>query len=710
MEQNSFRDENYIKKDRQKTLMKVCLISLSIIFLSSVIFFTIKINLENKNNNNESTIQGGNDNSTSNNKKTFYLTLNGNGFLDNLNTLSCTTKKDSCTVKLPSIERENWTFKGWAKDKNSKKEDYLAKEKITLNGDLTLYAITTKDLTISIVNEENKSSNILSCSVYNFENDCVITLPNIDSTKSNVRGWSSNKDKNDLTYTANQEIKINENKIIYEVKAKELKVYLLDNNNVKINTLSCNLEPNDESCKVVTPTIKKNGYKVLGWSNINNNKIALYKENEEISIKENITLYPVTKKDVIYKINSNGAKVTSNEVKCTLYNNDQNCTLTLPKIQRNGWEILGFGESKNSTKLFIAGEDIKTNTSKTLYAITRKKVKANFSDNDKIIGNSSCYLYNDDKVCNIESPNVIRNGYQFLGWSTTKNGTTPNYTSNISVNDDVTLYAITKKTITVTFNMNEADRIDYTRQSCDLDNKDATCKVLIPNVDKHGFISFGFNKSINSNNEFPDYISNTYANFNENVVLYADFNKNTYNYRSIDAYDQNKYSKITVEVQRGCNNENLNHIVNKISRNWESLFTYEAKITFLTPETFDGLYENDEINAITFGIKEGPKTFIDISCDVEDFVVVHELIHNFDIVYKNKRGSYLSFSDELLSLYDKYKALSVRPLRDYSYSSTKEFLAELGMYYYKTKFNYSSDEFPDDMKNFVEKYLFNVYI
>ena len=205
MNQNNVKYKDYTKKGRQKTFIKLCLISLGIIFLAVGIFFTIKVNLENQNNNN-------NNESTVNNKKIFYLTLNGNGITDFTETLSCTTKSNSCKIKLPNIKRENWTFKGWAIDKNSKKEDYLAKDKITLTSDLTLYAITTKDLTLSIVNEENKNPDILSCTVYNLENDCVITLPNIDSNKNKVRGWSDNKDKNDLLYTSNQEITINENK------------------------------------------------------------------------------------------------------------------------------------------------------------------------------------------------------------------------------------------------------------------------------------------------------------------------------------------------------------------------------------------------------------------------------------------------------------------------------------------------------------------
>lgn len=706
MNQNNVKYKDYTKKGRQKTFIKLCLISLGIIFLAVGIFFTIKINLENQNNNNnESSV-----NNQKNDKKIFYLTLNGNGITDFTETLSCTTKSNSCKIKLPNIKRENWTFKGWAIDRNSKKEDYLAKDKITLTSNLTLYAITTKDLTLSIVNEENKNPDILSCTVYNLENDCVITLPNIDCNKNKVRGWSDNKDKNDLLYTSNQEITINENKTLYEVTAKELKVNLLGNDKVKINTLSCTLEPNNDTCKVTLPLIKKEGYQIIGWSNVNNTTNALYKEKEEINVKENITLYPVTKKDVVYKFYNNGAKVSAGEVKCTLYNNDQSCTLTLPKIERNGWEILGFGENKNSTKVYVPGMEIKTNASKNLYAITRKELKISFSDNNKIIGNSSCYLYNEDRSCNIESPKVSKSGYQFLGWSNTKNGTNPVYTNDINISNDTTIYAITKKTVIVTFNMNGADRIDFSRQTCDLYNNQSSCKILIPNVDKQGYISYGFNKTTNSNNEFPEYISNTYANFNDSVVLYADFNKNTYNFRSVDTYSQNKYNKAVIEVQRGCNNENINHMVNKISRNWESLFAYNVKISFLTPETFNSLYENDEVNAITFGIKEGPKTFIDISCDAEDFVVVHELIHNFDIEYKAKYGGYLSFSNELIAIYDKYKMLNERPLRDYSYSTAKEFLAELGMYYYKTKFDYSSDDFPDDMKNFVEKYLFNVYI
>lgn len=69
MNQNNVKYKDYTKKGKQKTFIKLCLISLGIIFLAAGIFFTIKVNLENQNNN-ESTV-----NNHKNDKKYFILHL-----------------------------------------------------------------------------------------------------------------------------------------------------------------------------------------------------------------------------------------------------------------------------------------------------------------------------------------------------------------------------------------------------------------------------------------------------------------------------------------------------------------------------------------------------------------------------------------------------------------------------------------------------------
>ena len=99
-------------------------------------------------------------------------------------------------------------------------------------------------------------------------------------------------------------------------------------------------------------------------------------------------------------------------------------------------------------------------------------------------------------------------------------------------------------------------------------------------------------------------------------------------------------------------------------------------------------------------------------------VMVHELAHSFDVEYKavyNKKYR-ISESEELKKLYNKYSSVKVnRPLSNYAYSSYGEFFAEMMTFYYANYIDtdykiinerlFYRNNFPDDMKSFLEKYI-----
>ena len=89
--------------------------------------------------------------------------------------------------------------------------------------------------------------------------------------------------------------------------------------------------------------------------------------------------------------------------------------------------------------------------------------------------------------------------------------------------------------------------------------------------------------------------------------------------------------------------------------------------------------------------------------------MVHELGHSWDYFYSVKKGNNITSNADIINLFNKYKNMSSRPFRDYSYSNIYEFFADMGKYYYfkytKKSSEYVNMSYPDDIKKVMEKYI-----
>lgn len=125
-------------------------------------------------------------------------------------TLGCYSYVESCQINLPIITRENWQIIGFSKDANGREAEYTSGEVINVSSNMTLYAITVKSVSISLVNGENETT--LSCGIYNTETNCDITLPN------NGKGWNEEINSQETIYLPGEKISINNYKRLYYIK------------------------------------------------------------------------------------------------------------------------------------------------------------------------------------------------------------------------------------------------------------------------------------------------------------------------------------------------------------------------------------------------------------------------------------------------------------------------------------------------------------
>ncbi len=149
------------------------------------------------------------DNQIENQKQSYNVTIKANGTKTKEEILTCYTLTNTCQVNLPEIIRPNWQIIGWAKEENSHELDYTPGETITISENITLYAITVKNVTISLIDKEEEK---LSCGIYNTNNNCMITLPN------KGKGWTKELNGTKPEYMPGEKILVNEYIRLYYVK------------------------------------------------------------------------------------------------------------------------------------------------------------------------------------------------------------------------------------------------------------------------------------------------------------------------------------------------------------------------------------------------------------------------------------------------------------------------------------------------------------
>lgn len=126
------------------------------------------------------------------------------------------------------------------------------------------------------------------------------------------------------------------------------------------------------------------------------------------------------------------------------------------------------------------------------------------------------------------SPVATKKGYEFVGWNTDRNATSKIENLNMGTND-ITLYAIYSKTLTVTFNYYNGQNADINNKSIVIYNKNTSGNITAPTI---GSISMsgetyyprGWSSQVSGNAEI-ELQDNTTVNISENRTYYASYSK-----------------------------------------------------------------------------------------------------------------------------------------------------------------------------------------
>lgn len=313
-------------------------------------------------------------------------------------------------------------------------------------------------------------------------------------------------------------------------------------------------------------------------------------KNNEIYEEIKITINSITLTATINKGNS--VSVSENKVSCTINEKNGTCNITLPYIETNdNYQVIGF---KNNNKIYKEGQLVSINKNETFtaYVIENNKITINYEANGANIEKTSDYCYKTS--CTFKLPQITRQDYQILGYSLSKDATSPTYQvgQTISINTNTTLYAITKKTITATFLNNEIITLNkpnnnYTQTEsglitkCTIYNKQEYCSLIAPQT-----------AQINGNYEFIGLKKESTYKPGETIYL----NKNT-TFQSIYKA-KNEAKDITIYVSSTGKDTNTGLSTNskvKTLSKVQEILKNSVNIKNVYIKIDPGTYENEHI-------------------------------------------------------------------------------------------------------------------
>jgi len=117
--------------------------------------------------------------------------------------------------------------------------------------------------------------------------------------KNNSAKNSAESQKKDDSSSNNSEI-VNKPS---EIKSKTLVATFNMNGSESIGSNSLSCTTNNTSCTIKMPSIKRDGYKIIGWSKSSSENGISYAVGSTQSISEDTTFYAITKKEDSYYIN-----------------------------------------------------------------------------------------------------------------------------------------------------------------------------------------------------------------------------------------------------------------------------------------------------------------------------------------------------------------------------------------------------------------------
>lgn len=317
-----------------------------------------------------------------------------------------------------------------------------------------VFEYTPINYTIEYVLNGGSASNKTS---YNIETTSF-TLNNPTKTGNTFKGWSGT----DLTGDSNTSVTISKGSTgnrSYEANWTINSYQFTLGSATHVNTTGSTTSGSKQYGSTITlkATVDA-GYTFGGWSSSNTNLIDNQASaNVSFSMPAGaITMTPSVSANqytITYDIasNANSGDTLTNKPSTQTYSytgGTVTITSTIPK--RTGYTFAGWCRSSNSTSnLLSSGANINQSTSNiTLYAVWKKDIEITYNINEGIgttPTKQSITIYNKNTGATFSlatNDRFLKQGYKFIGWSTTKNDSSTQVSTSTSFITSTTLYAL----------------------------------------------------------------------------------------------------------------------------------------------------------------------------------------------------------------------------------------------------------------------------
>ncbi len=465
------------------------------------------------------------------NKNTLVFNANGGtGSMPNM-----TIATDS-TVKLTSnaFTKDGYTFIGWATSKNgSVKYSNGGSYTMGTESTYTLYAVWEKNINGLIFNGNGATSGSMSSlEIATGEN---ASIPNNSFIRNGYTfiGWSTSANGS-VVYTngASYTMGTGSTYVLYAVWQANENTIVFNGNGATSGSMSSMTVKTDKTATLSSNKFAKTGYTFKGWSTSANGTVA-YKNGTSYTMGTDsvYTLYAVWEANLNTIIfNGNGA--TGGSTQSMTVATDSTATLNQNGFVRDGYTFRGWSTTKDGSIKYSNGASytMGTDSSYTLYAVWRANENTLvFSGNGATSGSTPSMTIATDDTAIITQNGFVRDGYTFVGWSTSASGSVK-YTDGASytmgTSTQYTLYAVWEaKENTLVFDGNGATSGSMSDMIIATDNTD----ILINNkFAKTGYTFKGWSSTKDGSVEYQN--GSAYTMGAESVAtLYAvwEANKNT---------------------------------------------------------------------------------------------------------------------------------------------------------------------------------------
>ena len=344
-----------------------------------------------------------------------------------------------------TFTREGYKFAGWNTQPDGTGTHYTDQQKVTLNGNTTLYAQWNAAYTVTF--DANGGNGTMQSQPFEHGKSQKLTSNSFTRSGYTFTGWNTKADGSGTSYTNGQTITPTSNLMLYAQWKKDVIYTITFNANEGSGTMSALTVKEGASQKLTSNSFTRSGYTFTGWNTKADGSGTSYTNGQTITPTSNLTLYAQWKKTYTITFNANGG---IGAMSALTVKEGASQKLTSNSFTRSGYTFTGWNtKADGSGTSYTNGQIITPTANLTLYAQWKKDVIYTITFNaNGGSGTMSALSVKEGASQKLTSNSFTRSGYTFTGWNTKADGSGTPYTNGqtITPTANLTLYAQWKAT------------------------------------------------------------------------------------------------------------------------------------------------------------------------------------------------------------------------------------------------------------------------